>query len=84
MKSAPLITQFRYSVAVTSMHAHFVLSLHSDSGPTGASEKLLEAGRRHAHFYKVSCAHSHARSGAMEKFLGHSGIQGGQSVSISS
>lgn len=52
VKSAPLITQFRYSVAVTSTHAHFVLSLHSDSGPTGASKKLLEAGRRHAHFIK--------------------------------
>lgn len=82
--SAPLITQFRYSVAVTSVHAHFVLSLHSDSGPTGASKKLLEAGRRHVCFYKASSAHSHARSGAMENFLGHSGVQGGQSVSTSS
>lgn len=51
--SAPLITQFSYSVAVTSVHAHFVLSLHSDSGPTGASKKLLEAGRRHVHFIKL-------------------------------
>lgn len=83
VKSAPLITQFRYSVAVVSMHAHFVLSLHSDSGPTGASKKLLKAGRRCVHFI-VSSAHSHARSVAMEKFLGHSVIQGGQSVSTSS
>ena len=52
VKSTPLMTQFRYSVAVVSMHAHFVPSLRSDSGPTDASKKLLQAGRGRVHFIK--------------------------------
>ena len=52
VKSAPLITRLRYSVAATSVHAHFVLSLHSDSGPTSASKILLRAYRRRVSFIK--------------------------------